>query len=267
MNIKFGYQTGLLNPENICERIVNQVPGARICTMIGDKFLITIVENTANLFINSTSDLRRIVEKESRIANPEIMIAYAEDDLDCYSDYPVITIKTNETDNYYRLPTYIADRFARILDNHPSKMFKLRHSVVVGFDYDSGRILYMHCNIEHIPEVEISDFRHIIESIMILAASECGCNTDFEKEITDKPFELYGCYKYETYGLIEDLAEWIINQGYADKVELEAYKNQIGINCFGTEYMDTDKILEAATERWIKMINGSAYIEDMNEEE
>lgn len=37
------------------------------------------------------------------------------------------------------------------------------------------------CSVQHSPDVEVSDFRHVIESMMVLAACEYGLNTDFEK--------------------------------------------------------------------------------------
>ena len=37
------------------------------------------------------------------------------------------------------------------------------------------------CSVQHSPDVEVSDFRHVIESMMVLAACEYGLNTDFAK--------------------------------------------------------------------------------------
>lgn len=37
------------------------------------------------------------------------------------------------------------------------------------------------CSVQHSPDVEVSDFCHVIESMMVLAACEYGLNTDFEK--------------------------------------------------------------------------------------
>ena len=51
----------------------------------------------------------------------------------------------------------------------------------VSFDYDSGKITTFLCSVQHSPDVDPADFRHIIEGIMVLAACENGLNTDFEK--------------------------------------------------------------------------------------
>ena len=53
----------------------------------------------------------------------------------------------------------------------------------VSFDYDTGKITTFLCSVQHSPDVDPADFRHIIESIMVLAACENGLNTDFEKLI------------------------------------------------------------------------------------
>lgn len=59
-------------------------------------------------------------------------------------------------------------------------MFRADAKAQVSYDYESGRITTFLCSVQHSPDVEVSDFRHIIESIMVLAASEYGLNTDFE---------------------------------------------------------------------------------------
>ena len=60
-------------------------------------------------------------------------------------------------------------------------MFRADAKAQVSFDYDSGKITTFLCSVQHSPDVEPSDFRHIIEGIMVLAACENGLNTDFEK--------------------------------------------------------------------------------------
>ena len=59
-------------------------------------------------------------------------------------------------------------------------MFRADAKAQVSFDYDSGRITTFLCSVQHSPDVEPEDFRHIIQSMMVLAASEYGLNTDFE---------------------------------------------------------------------------------------
>jgi len=88
---------------------------------------------------------------------------------------------TNETLELLPVPYVVATRFLQILKNHPSKMFRADAKAQVSFDYDSGKITTFLCSVQHSPDVEPSDFRHIIEGIMVLAATENGLNSDFEK--------------------------------------------------------------------------------------
>ena len=88
---------------------------------------------------------------------------------------------TNETVELLPIPFMVATKFLEILKNHPSKMFRADAKAQVSFDYDSGKITTFLCSVQHSSDVEVSDFRHVIESIMVLAACEYGLNTDFEK--------------------------------------------------------------------------------------
>ena len=88
---------------------------------------------------------------------------------------------TNETAELLPIPFVVATRFLEILRNHPSKMFRADAKAQVSFDYDTGNITTFLCSVQHSPDVEPADFRHIIEGIMVLAACENGLNTDFEK--------------------------------------------------------------------------------------
>ena len=88
---------------------------------------------------------------------------------------------TNETVELLPIPFIVATKFLEILKNHPSKMFRADAKAQVSFDYDSGKITTFLCSVQHSPDVEVSDFRHVIESVMVLAACEYGLNTDFEK--------------------------------------------------------------------------------------
>ena len=90
---------------------------------------------------------------------------------------------TNETPEMLPLPFVLATKFLKVLKNHPSKMFKPDAKAQVSFDYDTGRITTFLCSVQHSPDVEVNDFRHIIESLMVLVASEYGLNGDFEKLI------------------------------------------------------------------------------------
>lgn len=88
---------------------------------------------------------------------------------------------TNETKELLPIPFVVATRFLQLLKAHPSHMFRADAKSQVSFDYDSGKITTFLCSVQHSPDVEPSDFRHIIEALMIVAASEYGLNTDFEK--------------------------------------------------------------------------------------
>lgn len=88
---------------------------------------------------------------------------------------------TNETPEMMPIPFMVATKFLELLKNHPSKMFRADAKSQVSFDYDSGRITTFLCSVQHSPDVEVDNFRHIIESMMVLAACEYGLNGDFVK--------------------------------------------------------------------------------------
>ena len=79
---------------------------------------------------------------------------------------------TNETAEQMPIPYMVATKFLQLLKNHPSKMFRADAKAQVSYDYDTGRITTFLCSVQHSPDVEVSDFRHIIESMMVLAACE-----------------------------------------------------------------------------------------------
>lgn len=88
---------------------------------------------------------------------------------------------TNETPELMPIPYMLATKFLKLLKAHTSRMFRADAKAQVSYDYDSGRITTFLCSVQHSPDVEVGDFRHIIESMMVLTASEYGLNTDFEK--------------------------------------------------------------------------------------
>ena len=90
---------------------------------------------------------------------------------------------TNETAELLPIPFVVATRFLQILKSHPSRMLRADAKAQVSFDYDTGKITTFLCSVQHSPDVDPADFRHIVESIMVLAACENGLNTDFEKLI------------------------------------------------------------------------------------
>lgn len=90
---------------------------------------------------------------------------------------------TNETPELLPIPYIVATRFLKLLNHHPSRMFRADAKAQVSFDYDSGRITTFLCSVQHSEDVEPSDFRTIVETLMIMAASDYGLNSDFEKLI------------------------------------------------------------------------------------
>lgn len=88
---------------------------------------------------------------------------------------------TDETPEMMPLPYMVATKFLELLRNHPSKMFRADAKAQVSFDYDSSRITTFLCSVQHSPDVEVGEFRHIIESMMVMAACEYGLNGDFQK--------------------------------------------------------------------------------------
>lgn len=88
---------------------------------------------------------------------------------------------TNETPELLPVPFVLATNFLRLLKNHPSHMFRADAKAQVSFDYDSGRITTFLCSVQHSADVEPADFRHVIETMMVLTAAQLGLNTDFQK--------------------------------------------------------------------------------------
>ena len=88
---------------------------------------------------------------------------------------------TNETPELLPIPFVIATRFLRMLKAYPCRMLKADAKAQVSFDYDSGRITTFLCSVQHIRDVDVEDFRHIIEKLMVRTATAYGLNTDFLK--------------------------------------------------------------------------------------
>ena len=102
---------------------------------------------------------------------------------------------TNETPELMPIPYVLATKFLRILKAYPSRMFRADAKAQVTFDYETGKITTFLCSVQHSPDVDVSDFRHTIESIMIAVAAERGLNTDFKKLVNPTgKFVLGGCF-------------------------------------------------------------------------
>ena len=87
----------------------------------------------------------------------------------------------NETPELLPIPYVLATRFLELLKNYPCRMLKADAKAQVSFDYDSGRITTFLCSVQHIPSVDVEDFRSIIEKLMVRTATTYGLNTDFVK--------------------------------------------------------------------------------------
>ena len=88
---------------------------------------------------------------------------------------------TNETPEMLPIPYVLATEFLKLLKSYPSRMFRADAKAQVSFDYDSGRIATFLCSVQHSPDVEVGEFRHIIEALMVATATKYGLNGDFEK--------------------------------------------------------------------------------------
>ena len=175
---------------------------------------------------------------------------------------------TNETAEQMPIPYMVATKFLQLLKNHPSKMFRADAKAQVSYDYDTGRITTFLCSVQHSPDVEVSDFRHIIESMMVLAACEYGLDGNFQKLVNPTGrFVLGGSYADCRMGggalsgkdptkvdrsaayMARKIAKDIVQAGYADKCEVQlAYAIGVvqpvgvAVECFGTEHQPLDFI-------------------------
>ena len=153
-------------------------------------------------------------------------------------------------------PYMVATKFLQLLKAHPSRMFRADAKAQVSYDYDIGRITTFLCSVQHSPDVEVSDFRHIIESMMVLAACEYGLDGSFQKLVNPTGrFVLGGSFAdcgvtgrklaCDTYGgigrmgggalsgkdptkvdrsaayMARKIAKDIVQAGYADKCEVQ----------------------------------------------
>ena len=87
---------------------------------------------------------------------------------------------TNDTDELMPVPYMVATKFLRDLKAHPSRLLRADAKAQVTFDYDESRITTFLCSVQHSPDAEVEDFRHIIVDGMRHAAIQYGLNTDFQ---------------------------------------------------------------------------------------
>ena len=90
---------------------------------------------------------------------------------------------TNETPEMLPIPFAVATRFIHMLEDCSSPMLLPDAKAQVSYDYETGRITTFLCSVQHTEDCDVEDIRPVIESLMILTASEYGLNTDFEKLI------------------------------------------------------------------------------------
>ena len=180
---------------------------------------------------------------------------------------------TNETPELLPIPYVIATRFLELLKMYPCRMLKADAKAQVSFDYDSGRITTFLCSVQHIRDVDVEDFRHIIEKLMVRTATAYGLNTDFLKLVNPTGRFVLGSsfadcgvtgrkLACDTYGgighigggamsgkdpskvdrsaayMARKIARDIVSAGYADKAEVQiAYA--IGVAEPVSIYVDT----------------------------
>ena len=90
---------------------------------------------------------------------------------------------TNETPELLPTPFAVATKFIKRLEALDCPMLMPDAKAQVSFDYDEGRITTFLCSVQHSEDATLDDIRKIIESLMVLVASEYGLNTDFDKLI------------------------------------------------------------------------------------
>lgn len=90
---------------------------------------------------------------------------------------------TNETPELLPTPFAVATKFIKRLEALDCPMLMPDAKAQVSYDYDEGRITTFLCSVQHSEDATLDDIRKIIESLMVLVASEYGLNTDFEKLI------------------------------------------------------------------------------------
>lgn len=180
---------------------------------------------------------------------------------------------TNETPELLPIPFVVATRFLELLKSYPCRMLKADAKAQVSYDYDSGRITTFLCSVQHIRDVEVEDFKEIIENLMIRTATSYGLNTDFVKLVNPTGRFVIGSsfadcgvtgrkLACDTYGgvghigggamsgkdpskvdrsgayMARKIARDIVSAGYADKAEVQiAYA--IGVAEPVSVYVDT----------------------------
>ena len=90
---------------------------------------------------------------------------------------------TNETPEMLPIPFVLATKFLELLKVYSCRMLKSDAKAQVSYDYDGGKITTFLCSVQHMPDVEVEDFRPIIEKLMVRTATAYGLNTDFEKQV------------------------------------------------------------------------------------
>ena len=86
-----------------------------------------------------------------------------------------------ETLEMLPIPFAVATRFLQKLRKLPYTIFKADAKSQVSFDYDTGEITAFLCSVQHSPDVEIEEFRPILEELMVETADEYMLGGDFLK--------------------------------------------------------------------------------------
>ena len=162
-----------------------------------------------------------------------------------------------ETPEMLPIPFAVATRFLQKLRKLPYTIFKADAKSQVSFDYDTGEITAFLCSVQHSPDVEIEEFRPILEELMVETADEYMLGGDFLKLVNPTGrFVIGGSFAdcgvtgrkicCDSYGslahvgggafsgkdpskvdrsaayMLRQIARDLVHAGFAEKVELQA---------------------------------------------
>ena len=162
-----------------------------------------------------------------------------------------------ETPEMLPIPFAVATRFLQKLRKLPYTIFKADAKSQVSFDYDTGEITAFLCSVQHNPDVEIEEFRPILEELMVETADEYMLGGDFLKLVNPTGrFVIGGSFAdcgvtgrkicCDSYGslahvgggafsgkdpskvdrsaayMLRQIARDLVHDGFAEKVELQA---------------------------------------------
>ena len=162
-----------------------------------------------------------------------------------------------ETPEMLPIPFAVATRFLQKLRKLPYTIFKADAKSQVSFNYDTGEITTFLCSVQHNPDLEIAEFRPVIEELMVETADEYMLGGNFLKLVNPTGrFVIGGSFAdcgvtgrkicCDSYGslahvgggafsgkdpskvdrsaayMLRQIARHLVHAGFAEKVELQA---------------------------------------------